>query len=641
MTNAFAEGDNNAYEEKAERMAEQKLLFQPMRKWYLDRRNVKLQAEHGLFPSMWMELDAWDGWKASKKAFLKFQDTGEWAGSADAAAPAPPPAAVAPEPAAAPSPGAATSSDGAAAAGVDLAMLRELHGPMGAWYAADGRAALRASHGAYPASAEDLESWPAFEQITQAFLEDGDGAGDDAPKPRPRKKSRFSNRDATTKTNVEPRSAGTLRLLQQQAATMGPGGGQLALLAANQLALARPTGVQPGAHLTQEQQQELMLLQMQLRTLQERSMNFGAEFEKWSQDPDRVDPPPIYGPDGKRANTPEVLFRQELQRERSELMEKISAIQPTAAAAMGDAPKRPTRKLYIPVKEFPNVCFMGLILGPRGNHHKRMERDTLCKIRIRGKGSLREGSRGKDQQRDLDDDKDDMHVWVEGPSEAHVQQAVDMIEPLLNPESAKIDELKEKHQTELAEINGTTRTEIYCHICGEKGHQQWECPAKQRSYAMANVRCALCGDTSHPTRDCALNKQQATAAAGADGMPAADGAAARVKVDSEFLDFMSELGEAPGLGFQKPGAPPPAVPAPPPAPPAPPPPPQAPAQPPLPPTNYQQQQQVWYPGAQYAQGYQPQAPPQQGYQPQAPPQQAYAYQQQQTYRPGYPPQQPR
>ncbi|EGB08273.1 hypothetical protein AURANDRAFT_26367, partial [Aureococcus anophagefferens] len=126
---------------------------------------------------------------------------------------------------------------------------------------------------------------------------------------------------------------------------------------------------------------------------------------------------------------------------------------------MGDAPKRPTRKLYIPVKEFPNVCFMGLILGPRGNHHKRMERDTLCKIRIRGKGSLREGSRGKDQQRDLDDDKDDMHVWVEGPSEAHVQQAVDMIEPLLNPESAKIDELKEKHQTELAEINGTTRTE--------------------------------------------------------------------------------------------------------------------------------------------------------------------------------------
>ncbi|KAH8070091.1 hypothetical protein JL721_5313 [Aureococcus anophagefferens] len=434
MTNAFAEGDNNAYEEKAERMAEQKLLFQPMRKWYLDRRNVKLQAEHGLFPSMWMELDAWDGWKASKKAFLKFQDTGD---------------------------------------------------------------------------AEDLESWPAFEQITQAFLEDGDGAGDDAPKPRPRKKSRFSDRDATTKTN-------------------------------------------PGAHLTQEQQQELMLLQMQLRTLQERSMNFGAEFEKWSQDPDRANPPPIYGPDGKRANTPEVLFRQELQRERSELMEKISAIQPTAAAAMGDAPKRPTRKLYIPVKEFPNVCFMGLILGPRGNHHKRMERDTLCKIRIRGKGSLREGSRGKDQQRDLDDDKDDMHVWVEGPSEAHVQQAVDMIEPLLNPESAKIDELKEKHQTELAEINGTTRTEIYCHICGEKGHQQWECPAKQRSYAMANVRCALCGDTSHPTRDCALNKQQATAAAGADGMSAADGAAARVKVDSEFLDFMARRALARDLRRQLP-----------------------------------------------------------------------------------------
>ena len=292
-------------------------------------------------------------------------------------------------------------------------------------------------------------------------------------------------------------------LLQQRALQAGPGGGQLALLAANQLAL-RADPARGGARLTQEQQQELMLLQMRLRTLQERSMNFAAEFERWCADPNREDVAPIYGPDGMRANTPEVLFRQELQRERSDLMTRISKIQPAAATALGDAPKKPTRKLYIPTREYPNVCFMGLILGPRGNHHKRMERDTLCRIRIRGKGSLREGSRGKDAQRDLEDDKDELHVYVEGPTEAAVQAAVDMVEPLLNPESSAVDDLKEKHQNELAEINGTQRQEQFCHICGEKGHMQWECPAKQRSYAMANVRCAVCGDCSHPTRDCPL-----------------------------------------------------------------------------------------------------------------------------------------
>ena len=255
-----------------------------------------------------------------------------------------------------------------------------------------------------------------------------------------------------------------------------------------------------------------MLLQMRLRTLQERTMDFASEFEKWRDDPRRVDPPPVYGPDGSRANTPEVLFRQELARERSLLLKKIRAIEPSAATALGDAPARPSRRLYIPQKEFPNVCFMGLILGPRGNHHKRMEAQTGCRIRVRGRGSLREGSRGRDAQRDFEDDQDDMHVFVEGPTEAQVQEACALIEPLLNPESGKVDELKEKHQTELAEINGTQRQETYCHICGEKGHLQWECPAKQRSYAMANVRCALCGDTSHPTRDCVLNKNGAAEA---------------------------------------------------------------------------------------------------------------------------------
>jgi hypothetical protein len=53
--------------------------------------------------------------------------------------------------------------------------LREwLHGPMGTWYAGDGRAALRETHGPYPASAAGLESWAALEAVTKVYKNDLD-----------------------------------------------------------------------------------------------------------------------------------------------------------------------------------------------------------------------------------------------------------------------------------------------------------------------------------------------------------------------------------------------------------------------------------------------------------------------------------
>ncbi|KAJ8601563.1 hypothetical protein CTAYLR_005208 [Chrysophaeum taylorii] len=529
--------DVYAHEEKQERLAEQKTLHRPMRSWYADARNGDLEAEYGPFPAFWQELDAWAGWRAVRKLYLRFQDTGvcssEWLSekkkttSASGSRPSEPP----------PPPPSSSSSNGCG--DEDAAMIRELYEPMRAWY--ERRAGLREKHGAFPSSAGALRTWTAFGDVTNAFLEDGD----DHPAPRKRKRHRFTDATTRSRSNGEG-NGGQLVVVRLAKKSVDPRSSSQA--AANSLVLhQQAAGLAPG--LSHEQRQELMLLQMRLRTVQERSMNFAVEFEKWNGDPNRPpSPPPIYGPDGKRANTAEVRFRQQLDRERSEILAAMGKIQPQAAAALGDAPKKPVRKLYIPIKEYPNVCFMGLILGPRGNHHKRMERETGCKIRIRGRGSLREGSRGKDAQRDMDDEKDDLHVYIEGPTDEAVRMATEMVEPLLNPESSAVDELKEKHQLELAEINGTIRADEYCHICGEKGHRQWECPAKQRTYAMANVRCALCGDTSHPTRDCALNKNGAAQAA--ESSSPLDANAQRVKVDSQFLDFMSELGEDPGLGFK-------------------------------------------------------------------------------------------
>ena len=47
----------------------------------------------------------------------------------------------------------------------ELAELQELHGPLGAWYAASGLA-----HGAFPETPEGLAAWPAFGEMTERFL---------------------------------------------------------------------------------------------------------------------------------------------------------------------------------------------------------------------------------------------------------------------------------------------------------------------------------------------------------------------------------------------------------------------------------------------------------------------------------------
>jgi hypothetical protein len=53
-------------------------------------------------------------------------------------------------------------------------------------------------------------------------------------------------------------------------------------------------------------------------------------------------------------------------------------------------PGKTQEKVYIPASEFPEVNFIGLLIGPRGNTLKKMEADTGTKISIRGKGSVKE-----------------------------------------------------------------------------------------------------------------------------------------------------------------------------------------------------------------------------------------------------------
>jgi hypothetical protein len=86
---------------------------------------------------------------------------------------------------------------------------------------------------------------------------------------------------------------------------------------------------------------------------------------------------------------------------------------------------RPQEKIYIPVKEFPEINFFGLLVGPRGNSLKKMERESGAKISIRGKGSVKEG-KGRPEAFASDEDED-LHCLVMADTEEKVATCIKLI----------------------------------------------------------------------------------------------------------------------------------------------------------------------------------------------------------------------
>mmetsp|Transcript_8225 Transcript_8225/g.7365 ORF Transcript_8225/g.7365 Transcript_8225/m.7365 type:complete len:592 (+) Transcript_8225:63-1838(+) len=98
-------------------------------------------------------------------------------------------------------------------------------------------------------------------------------------------------------------------------------------------------------------------------------------------------------------------------------------------------------KVYIPTKQYPDVNFIGLLIGPRGETQRQMQERTGAKLSFRGKGAHRDGTLPQGHP----DDNDDLHVNVEGTDEA-VERCVKELEQILfNPEEAmklKAEQLK-------------------------------------------------------------------------------------------------------------------------------------------------------------------------------------------------------
>ncbi|XP_022089807.1 protein quaking-A-like isoform X2 [Acanthaster planci] len=132
------------------------------------------------------------------------------------------------------------------------------------------------------------------------------------------------------------------------------------------------------------------------------------------------------------------------------------------------APITLSEKLYVPVKTYPDFNFVGRILGPRGMYAKQLEKETGCKIMIRGKGSMRDKKKLVGQEEQNKDKhnwehlSEDLHVLVtveDTPNRAQLKmdRAKAAIKKLLVPTADGEDELKKRQLMELAIINGTFR----------------------------------------------------------------------------------------------------------------------------------------------------------------------------------------
>ena len=109
----------------------------------------------------------------------------------------------------------------------------------------------------------------------------------------------------------------------------------------------------------------------------------------------------------------EARRRQALEKERVDIIETLKPRQPG---------QRQWRKIIVPVEKYPGYNFFGALIGPRGNAQKRMERESGCKIVIRGKGAIKDGC-GRHDGRPLGpEDEEPMHVLIEGPDEETVER---------------------------------------------------------------------------------------------------------------------------------------------------------------------------------------------------------------------------
>ncbi|KAB5579183.1 hypothetical protein PHYPO_G00192180 [Pangasianodon hypophthalmus] len=294
-----------------------------------------------------------------------------------------------------------------------------------------------------------------------------------------------------------------------------------------------PTVIPPG--LTREQERAYIVqLQIEDLTRKLRTGDLGIPVNPEDRSPS---PEPIYNSEGKRLNTREYRTRKKLEEERHSLITEMVGLNPEFKPPADYKPPatRVSDKVMIPQDEYPEINFVGLLIGPRGNTLKNIEKECCAKIMIRGKGSVKEGKVGRKDGQMLPGEDEPLHALVTANTMENVKKAVEQIRNILKqgietPEDQ--NDLRKMQLRELARLNGTLRED------DNRILRPWQ-NSEPRSITNTTL-CTKCGGAGHIASDCKFTSTY-TQRQGDPPQSAQD----KARMDKEYLSLMAELGEAP------------------------------------------------------------------------------------------------
>ena len=184
-----------------------------------------------------------------------------------------------------------------------------------------------------------------------------------------------------------------------------------------------------------------------------------------------------------------------------------------------------------------------MLIGPRGNTLKMLEKDTNAKIIIRGKGSVKEGKLGRINGQPLPGEDEPLHAYITGPTAEIVAKACAKVREIVQqgidvPET--MNDLRKSQLRELALLNGTLRE--------NDGLNKLKLIETTKTIVTNTIICSLCGGAGHITGDCKLRTNPELA-----GSEKPVTWAEREKMDNEYQSLMAELGQGPAPDLNKQG----------------------------------------------------------------------------------------